>query len=344
MLNRARNVSVAFAALLLVATAGFGALAVTPILEGLQTHSDAAPSGPVGGISLANSPLMATLSVNRSSLDQPGSFTVQTAASGGNPSPIYVYRYYGMPAGCLTDEAQMWSCTPSESGSFNINVSVSDQNGNTTNSNFVSVMVETAITVNLELSSSSVQEGQSLSVTTTAGGGSGSYSFNYFGLPSGCGGYNSQSFSCDPGSTGQYSVYVNVTDTNGGLAMSNSHSLTVTSSGNGNGNGNGNGGSGNNSSNPFSNLLSGFSGVLSLLIIAGIVGFATWILLIVGVWIIAIVLYRRLPKKGAWPGTAPATAPTAAAAMVKCANCSAAIPTGSKFCPECGTSTASKTP
>ncbi len=180
-----------------------------------------------------------------------------------------------------------------------------------------------------------VNKGQSVSVSTTATGGNPSptYTYSYFGFPAGCTGYNTQSFSCTPTETGTFSVYVTVTDMNDNTTNSNNVGLVVSSS---SGNG-GNGGGGNNSSNPFSGLLSGFSGVLSLLLIAGIVGFVTWILLIVGVWIIAIVLMRRLPKRGA-------VSTAASAATMKCANCSAAIPAGSKFCPECGTSQALKTP
>ena len=182
----------------------------------------------------------------------------------------------------------------------------------------------------LSISPGQVQKGQSISLTTTASGGTPPLSYNYYGLPPGCTSSNTATFGCSPSSTGTFPIQVSVTDSKSNNTLSNTVSVTVTSSGSGNG-----GGSGNNSSNPFSSLLSGLGGFLQLLIIFGLIGFATWILLIVGVWIIAIVLLRRLPKRGA---TMPAT-PT-----VKCAACSAAIPGGSKFCPECGTSTAPKTP
>jgi hypothetical protein len=174
----------------------------------------------------------------------------------------------------------------------------------------------------------------SVQFQANAQGGTMPWTFTYTGLPPGCSTQNSSSFTCNPSSAGDYSVAVMVSDERGNTSTSNSVSLDITSSSNGNGNGNG----GNNSSNPFSSLLSGFSGILSLLIIAGIVGFVTWILLIVGVWIIAIVLMRRLPKRGEWSGAA------AASPMMKCASCSSDIPAGSKFCPNCGTSTTPKSP
>lgn len=95
----------------------------------------------------------------------------------------------------------------------------------------------------------------------------------------------------------------------------------------------GNGNSGNNSSNPFSDLISSLGGAFTYVLIAGIIGFVTWILLIVGIWVIAVVLMRRLPKPAA---------KASEAASVPCAACSKPIPAGSKFCPECGTSAAPK--
>ncbi len=184
------------------------------------------------------------------------------------------------------------------------------------------------LTATRTVSPLNVQTGGPISLqTTTNNGGTPPYGYTYTGLPGRCFTSNTQSFSCNPSQTGNHQIQVIVTDSHGNYSLSNSESLTVTSSSGG--------GSGNNSTNPFSGLLSGFSGILSLLIILGIVGFVTWILLIVGVWIIAIVLLRRLPKRGA---TLSAPVP-----MVKCTACSASIPAGSKFCSECGASTVPKT-
>jgi hypothetical protein len=192
---------------------------------------------------------------------------------------------------------------------------------------------DSSLTASLSISPGQLQQGGSISVTTSVSGGTPPYSYSYTGLPSGCSSQDQPLFSCTPSSTGSFSVQVTVTDSHGNSsAPSNSVSVDITSSNNGNGNGNG---GGNNSSTGLSSLFSGFSGILSLLLIFGVVGFITWILLIVGIWIIAITLVRRLPKRGAI-GAAGATA--------KCGACSAVIPAGSKFCPECGAGTAPKVP
>ena len=181
----------------------------------------------------------------------------------------------------------------------------------------------------LTVSPSQVQSGQSIQIQTTATGGVQPYTFSYSGLPGGCSNQNQPSLTCNPTSTGSFTVQASVSDSNGSHTQSNSVSVDVTSSSN---NGNGKGG-GNNSSNPISSLFSGFSGLLPLLLIFGVVGFVTWILLLVGVWIIAITLVRRLPKRGAIGSAGPTT---------PCAKCSAALPVGSKFCSECGAGTAPK--
>lgn len=188
----------------------------------------------------------------------------------------------------------------------------------------------TPVTASLSITPQQVKQGQSINVQTNASGGTAPYSYSYTGLPPGCGGQNQPSFSCNPSSTGSFSVQVTATDSHGNQSNpSNSVSVDVTSSSGGNGNGNG---GSNNSSNPFSSLTSGLGGFLAIALILAIVGFVTWVLLVVGVWVIAVVLLRRLPKGG----------PAAGSTQVKCASCARLIPEGSKFCPECGASTAPK--
>ena len=329
-----RSLSVVLAVGLVLGAAGLGVLGASSLVGDMRTEAGPLVSGQIPGIAPASSPMMATLAITPPSVDVGQSINVVTTPSGGNPSPGYSYTYHNMPAGCTIAESQSFSCGPTQTGMFSVDVTVVDNNGNTTNSNTVSFTVDSVPTADLSVSPQFITQGQSVTVNTVVSGGSGSFSYNYLGLPPGCG-QTSQMFSCTPSESRDYSIYVTVMDSNGGSNTSNTENLQVNSSSGNSGNG---GSGGNNSSNPFSNLLSGFSGVLSLLLIAGIVGFATWILLIVGVWIIAIVLMRRLPKRGA------ATPAAAAAVTMKCANCSAAIQAGSKFCPECGTSQAPRTP
>ncbi len=65
--------------------------------------------------------------------------------------------------------------------------------------------------------------------------------------------------------------------------------------------------------------LSGLGGFLSIVLVFGIIGFVTWILLVVGIWVIAVVLLRRLPKRT--PGAASGS-------TMACAACGATLPAG----------------
>jgi len=198
-----------------------------------------------------------------------------------------------------------------------------------TSGSFTAIVPSNApLSASLSVNPNHLSKGQSIEVQTNVNGGTPPYSYSYSGLPGGCPGQNAASYSCTPSAAGNFNVNVEVTDNGGNHTSSNSVGVDVSSSSNGNG-----GGSGNNSSNPLSSLLSGFGGFLSIVLVFGIVGFVTWILLVVGVWIIAVVLYRRLPKRAT-------DAPPSSAA--KCTACGAVLPAGSKFCSECGRSTAPK--
>ena len=338
MWTRGTSVALAIAliigtAALVVGTASFG--------TGIRTAMPSASVEAAPGLLPANAPVSASLAISPIQLDAGQSIHVTTTASGGTPP--YAYEYNGLPNGCAAQNSPSFSCVPSQSGDATVNVTVTDSNGNVTYSNKVTLDIDPSLSAGLTLSPNTVTEGQSINVDVSANGGTGSYSYNYFGLPAGCGGETGSSFSCTPSQTGGFSIYVNVTDTNGAYSVSPTQNLQVNpanSGGNGGGNGSGSheGSSGNNSSNPLSGLLSGLSGFLSLVIIVGIIGFVSWILLIVGVWIIAVILIRRLPRRGTL------IAPAAAVPTMKYPSCSANIPAGSKFCADCGTSTAPKTP
>lgn len=307
---------------------------------GLSTSALGGHPAAVTGLEPAVPLTSATLSISPGTIDQGQGILVQTTPNGGTAP--YAYEYFGLPGGCNVDEAQSFQCMPDQTGSFSVYVNVTDANDNQTNSNTVSLKVDPSVQASLSISPGTITQGQNIAITTTASGGSGDYSYQYSGLPGGCQSYTSASFSCTPSSTGNFNVDVNVSDTNGGYVISNGQNVQINPASSGGSGGNGSGGSGgqggsggNNSTNPFSGLLKGFSGILSILLIFGIVAFATWILLIVGVWVVAVVLIRRLPKNGA-------KLSAVSAPLVKCSSCSAAIPGGSKFCPECGASLAPK--
>lgn len=160
-------------------------------------------------------------------------------------------------------------------------------------------------------------QGSPFTVSVSVSGGSPPYTYSWNNLPPNCpqpG--NVSSWQCSLGSTGQYSVSVNVTDAVGDH-VSDSQSFTVNGNG-GNGNGNNHSSSSNGNGSGFN--LSAFGPIEFYALIAGVVVLGLLIALTVGVFLIAVTLRRlpRPPRKGS-----------------VCPSCQATAPPGSKFCPAC---------
>ncbi len=160
-----------------------------------------------------------------------------------------------------------------------------------------------------------VTVGNSVSFNVQATGGDPPYSYSWSGLPNGCNGGDQSSWSCSPGSSGTYSVNVQVSDS-GGNQTQTSGSLTVQNSGN-----SGSGSNGNNSGGNLSNLFSGLGGFLELALVGALVSFFLLVALTIGVLIIAVTLARRLPKPVRHGATCP--------------SCGVVAPPGARFCPSC---------
>ncbi|MGD0588250.1 MAG: thermopsin family protease [Thermoplasmata archaeon] len=150
----------------------------------------------------------------------------RAVASGG--SGVYQYLWAGLPLGCSTSGSAMDSCVPSAGGDFSVTVTVTDSNGGSATSHVLEYYVDGDPTVTApNLSESSVDLGQWVNLSTAASGGSGGYTYAWFGLPLGCASANTSSISCLAASPGNYSVQVNVTDTNGVTATSHVRPIRV---------------------------------------------------------------------------------------------------------------------
>ncbi|MGP8075840.1 MAG: thermopsin family protease [Thermoplasmata archaeon] len=150
----------------------------------------------------------------------------RAVASGG--SGVYQYLWSGLPLGCSSSGSATDSCVPSAGGDFSVTVTVTDSNGGSATSNVLGYHVYGDPTVTtLNASESAADLGQSVNFTTAASGGSGGYTYAWSGLPFGCVSANTSSISCLVTSPGNYSVQVNVTDTNGVTATSHGLSFRV---------------------------------------------------------------------------------------------------------------------
>lgn len=177
-------------------------------------------------------PLSTTLVASPSALTIGANVTLTTTPGGGQ-SP-YTFSYSGLPSGCSTVNAPSFRCTPTVTGNFSITVTVTDSQGRTAHGH--ATLTVTATTPKGPSISSFVAQpvtvalGGSTTFSVSASGGNGTLSFAYTGLPSGCASQDVASFSCVPGTSGNFLVKVYVNDSVGHSANATT-TLTVTSSG-----------------------------------------------------------------------------------------------------------------
>ncbi len=143
----------------------------------------------------------------------------------GGTAP-FVYAYSGLPAGCTSANLDPLPCTPTTAFTYQILVTATDEFGFTSRAN-LSLVVDPALVVTaFNVSAPAVDLGTPAQFSIATAGGSGSMSYAFSGLPTGCTLANSPSPQCSPGSTGNFTVGVNVTDAGGGIARA-SVNLTV---------------------------------------------------------------------------------------------------------------------
>ncbi len=172
---------------------------------------------------------------------------------------------------------------------------------------------------NFNIQPQTVTVGSSVSFNVQVTGGDPPYSYSWSGLPNGCNGGDQSSWSCSPGSSGGYTVYVQVSDSGGNQTQA-SGSLSVQNSGN-----NGSGNNGNNSGGNLSNLFSGLGGFLELALVGALVSFFLLVALTIGVLIIAVTLARRLPKPNRHGANCPGCGAVAVPGARFCSSCAAPL-------------------
>ncbi len=166
-----------------------------------------------GNLSLSVLPL--TITPASSDVGRPA--TLATLVFGGHSTP-YGFSWEGLPPGCLSLDAESLTCTPSSASPFPFQVSVvvSDSSGVRVQSPTVAWTVNPLPQVTqFTALPSPLSPGSPLTVTVLYSGGTGPLQFQYFDLPAGCASLNVSQFSCDPQTTGSFTVRVLITDVDG---------------------------------------------------------------------------------------------------------------------------------
>jgi len=157
-------------------------------------------------------PTVTTPSPSRSSIDlgQSVNFTVV----GANGSGALTYTW-SLPTGCSGTTATI-TCTPSASGSFSVTATVTDSNGFPVTSKTLTFVVHndpSAATPTATVSGADL--GQNVTFSVVVSGGSGGFTFVWSGLPTGCAGTTATVLCSDLATTGNFTVSVTATDSNG---------------------------------------------------------------------------------------------------------------------------------
>ncbi|MCI4321025.1 MAG: PKD domain-containing protein [Thermoplasmata archaeon] len=166
-------------------------------------------------------PLTATVGVSEPVVDvgEPDLFSI--APVGGSPSVAYSWLFGDGSSSSLQQPGHAYAST----GNYTVEMWANDSLGGTIHRTF-SIQVEPALRATLTISNSSPTIGQSIRINVSASGGSGTYAYVYAGLPPGCVSVNASTIGCLPTQAGTYTLVVNATDANSGLAQA-STTLTV---------------------------------------------------------------------------------------------------------------------
>jgi hypothetical protein len=159
-------------------------------------------------------------------LDVGQSQTFTSNVTGGT-SP-YSYQWFMNGSMVASTNSSSWAFTPSLPGSYiEIYVEITDSNGTQATSNIANVNVNASPSLSISPSSSAIPLGQSQTFNSTVSGGTSPYSYQWFLNGTAVSGAYFSEWTFTPTSQGSYTIYANVTDSNGVQATSNAATITV---------------------------------------------------------------------------------------------------------------------
>ncbi len=142
--------------------------------------------------------------------------TILALVSVAGGTGLYHYDWEGLPPGCSSADAGAITCTPNATGSYTLQVEVTDSAGHEGLSAPLTISVVLGPTIEtFALRPSSITLGQTTSISVNATGGIGALTFVYSGLPLGCAGATTSTFTCTPQSVGSFGVVVEIRDSVG---------------------------------------------------------------------------------------------------------------------------------
>jgi len=175
---------------------------------------------------IVNQPPSVTISPSPVVMDIDQSQTFTSTVSGGTGP--YSYQWYLNGAPQLGATAAAWTFTPLSAGSYiQICVNVTDSVGVQATSNNATITVNGAFSASISPSSATLDVGQSQPLTSTASGGTSPYTYEWYVNYAPVSGATYNMWVFTPTSSNSYTVYLNVTDSVGVIAISNMVTVAV---------------------------------------------------------------------------------------------------------------------
>jgi hypothetical protein len=165
-----------------------------------------------------NPALSVTISPSSVALDVGQSQLFTSVVSNGTSS--YSYQWYLNGSAVSGATGSSWTFVPVSSGSYTVYLNVTDSVEAIAISNNATIIVNGVPSVSISPSSVALDVGQSQLFTSVVSNGTSSYSYQWYLNGSAVSGATGSSWTFVPVSSGSYTVYLNVTDSVGVVAIS----------------------------------------------------------------------------------------------------------------------------
>lgn len=121
-----------------------------------------------------------------------------------------------------------WSFLPKYSGTYTIYVKITDNSNATFISNNITIAVNEIPTVTISSNKAIITLGESQQFNSIISGGTAPYSYQWYINGIAVSGTNNSVWNFSPNTAGNYSIYLNITDSLGVSTISNHENITVT--------------------------------------------------------------------------------------------------------------------
>ena len=193
-------------------------------IEGIYSDANGAKSFANLTLAVNPDPKITAFSIVPLTVDVGQFANISVAASLGTTP--YTYSYSGLPGNCTSMNTPLLACQAWALGTVRVYANVTDAAGAVASANGYLTVNPALVASAILVSGATIDVGETMTIDVNASGGTGSYTYAMPTLPPGCTATGQMPFSCQPSSSGMYTVVVVVTD-QAGYSVSSSVQVTV---------------------------------------------------------------------------------------------------------------------